>query len=437
MTARDPERKTRFRRSILVAGHWILLNILPGVLTTLILLSSLLAAGEINLRSRLPFNQISWPTQFDQRYGWIFTPGATVNWTNHIDYWTSTKVNSIGFLDREPPAAGAHPGVCRIAFIGDSFVEAAQVAIPDKFHVVFEQMANMQIQYGRRVQTFALGLSATGQSNQLPYYDVFARPLTPDVVVLVFVLNDFANNSTWLESIRNGWGPLHPPRLFFEPGTIPGTFAPLPIDPLWVNYILPPAPNESGHPPSWISYLSGHSYLYNWLYAGFLSNSKTLSAWLTGNPLPWADVYLSRQMDIERMTGNPSMFGNWNPRTVDMDSMFAQPDLPPVFNDALLITGHALDEFKLRSRTDGFHLVIFSSASISTEGQGRMAFLRLKKLASDRGIDLVDQYDYITSKGHDPSEASFKHDPHWNEQGHILAAEALLEYFQSHPDICV
>ena len=116
--------------------------------------------------------------------------------------------------------------------------------------------------------------------------------------------------------------------------------------------------------------------------------------------------------------------------------MFAQPDLPPVFNDALLATGHALDEFTLRGRADGFHLVIFTSASMSTEGQDRIAFLRLKKLASDGGIDLVDQYDFITSIGHDVHEATFKHDPHWNALGHRWAAEALLEYFQTHRNVC-
>jgi hypothetical protein len=399
-------------------------------------LGLLLALGEITLRFSVPFNQISWPTQFDPRYGWNFIPGSTVNWTNHVDYWTSTQVNSIGFLDREPPAPGAHPGICRIAFIGDSYVAAPQVAIAAKFPVVFEQMANTRTEHGPQVQSFALGFDGTGQSNQLPFYDVFARPLKPDVVILVFVRNDFANNSTWLESIRNGWSPLHPPRLFFEPGQIPGTFTPVPIDPLWVNFLLPPAPNESGRPPRLISYLSRHSYLYNWIDAGFLSNSKPLSSWLTGDPLSWADVYRNREMELEKMAGNSSMFGNWNPIQMDMDSMFDQPDLPPVFNDALAATGHALDEFRLRSHKDGFHLVIFNSASPLNGGQDRIALLRLKKLAADREIDLVDQTDLITAVGHDVTEASFKHDAHWNEQGHRWAAAALLEYFQSHRGIC-
>jgi hypothetical protein len=172
------------------------------------------------------------------------------------------------------------------------------------------------------------------------------------------------------------------------------------------------------------------------LYAGFLSNSKTLSAWLTGNPLTWAEIYRYREMEINKLTGDPSMFGNWNPQNVDMDSMFTRQDLPPVFNDALLLTGHALDEFKIRSLKDGFHLIIFASSTMTTESEGRLAFLRLQKLASDRSIDLVDQYDYITSMGYNADEVSFKHDLHWTEQGHRWAAEAILNYFLTHPEIC-
>jgi len=426
----------RHRSRVRAAGHWLLANLLPGILSTTIVLGISLAAGEITLRRVAPFNQISWPTQFDPRYGWNFVPGATVNWTNHLNDWASTRVNSIGFLDREPPAAGAHPGVCRVALIGDSFVEAPQVPLADKFQTVFEDLANARRPAGRRVQTIALGFDGTGQSNQLPFYDVFARPLQPDVVVLVFVANDFANNSTWLESIRNGWSPQHPPRLFFEPGTPPGMYTSVPIDPLWVNDLLLPAPDASGQPSHLISYLADHSYFYNWLYAGFLSHSAPLSAWLMGEPWPWARVYRYREMEIENSVGDTAMFGDWNPEQVDMDSMFAQPELPPVFNAALLSTGYALDEFKLRSLRDGFHLVIFVTSSLSPVGPGRLAFQRLQTLAADRGIDLVSQPGYITSIGHDVSEASFKYDIHWNAQGHRWAAEALWQYFQSHPGLC-
>lgn len=48
----------------------------------------------------------------------------------------------------------------------------------------------------------------------------------------------------------------------------------------------------------------------------------------------------------------------------------------------------------------------------------------------------INQYEYIISNGGDPTQGRWAHDGHWNEQGHRWAAQALLEYFQTQPDIC-
>lgn len=55
--------------------------------------------------------------------------------------------------------------------------------------------------------------SVIGLINQLGYLETFVRPRKPDVIVLVFVSNDFANNSPLLEAIRVGWHPAHAPRM--------------------------------------------------------------------------------------------------------------------------------------------------------------------------------------------------------------------------------
>ena len=191
-----PEGSAPNRRVAL--ANWLIVNVLPGILISFGLLAVLIAGAELYLRTTRPFFASHWPLRFDARYGWTFTPGGTVRLTNHLDFWTETKANSLGFLDREPVAA---PNACRVAFIGDSFVEAAQVPIEQKMQVVFEKIAT-------NVATAAFGFSGTGQASQLGFYDVFVRDFQPKVVVLVFFSSDFANNSATLEAIRSGW---HPP----------------------------------------------------------------------------------------------------------------------------------------------------------------------------------------------------------------------------------
>jgi hypothetical protein len=221
---------------------WIWINVVPGVSVTVVLLLVFFIGGEIYFRKTIPFINNYWPTKFDEHIGFTFIPNETVYWTNHLDYWTVTHVNSLGFLDREPPLALDLPDTCRVAFIGDSMVEGAQVPIEDKMHVQFEKIANTSTMEGQKIRTVAFGYSGSGQVNQIPFYDSFARFLDPDVVVLVFVNNDFGNNSAVLEGVRAGWHPLHPPRLFYEYDERTDRFSKIDIDPNWMDYLLPTAP---------------------------------------------------------------------------------------------------------------------------------------------------------------------------------------------------
>ena len=61
--------------------------------------------------------------------------GAEVRWTNGLDFWTVSRTNSPGFLDREPPDPERAAASRHVAVFGDSFVEAKEVAVADKFHV--------------------------------------------------------------------------------------------------------------------------------------------------------------------------------------------------------------------------------------------------------------------------------------------------------------
>src|SRR4051812_31978674 len=107
-------------------------DLLIGSLVATVTLVAILGGLELWFRYREPFHSTYWPAHFDPKVGFVFIPHAELRWTNGLDFWTVQRANQWGFLDREPVEAPPAPDECRIAFIGDSFVEGAQLPVADK-----------------------------------------------------------------------------------------------------------------------------------------------------------------------------------------------------------------------------------------------------------------------------------------------------------------
>jgi hypothetical protein len=99
------------------------------------------------------------------------------------------------------------------------------------------------------------------------------------------------------------------------------------------------------------------------------------------------------------------------------------------------------------ARQDAFKLVVLAPYSLHRdfskdptmfprEMVDAGAYDRLAAILAPYRISLIDQYDYIVRKGDSIARAHFSRDGHWSEQGHLWAAEVLLEHFASHPDLC-
>ena len=163
-------------------------------------------AAEAWLRLTTPFVAPHYPRRFVPGVGVLGEPDTEVRWTNGLDFWTVARTNSLGFLDREPPDPERAAASCHVAVIGDSFVEAKEVAVADKFHVRLEALAARELPH-LDVTTSAFGMRGTGQVAQLPFYDEYARHLHPRLLVLVAYLNDVRDNSAILSALDHGWDP--------------------------------------------------------------------------------------------------------------------------------------------------------------------------------------------------------------------------------------
>ena len=403
-------RKTR--RVLRLIG-WNLLLTLAG-------LALIALTGEVYLRLKrpmMPFTTI-YPLHFVPKVGMILKPNAEMRWTNHSDFWTISRTNSLGFLDREPISSERAAESCHIAVIGDSFVEAKEMPIADKFHIRLEERAARQLPH-LDITMSAFGIGGTGQINQLPYYDEFARHLSPKLVVLVFVSNDFWDNSPILGAL---WWRVHPDRQPFVTATRDenGTMKLRPPQPDWRRFRLPRARDRhiAKEQPHWSYFVQG---LCKNISTLFPAQYPHLTAWMK---------LLSGHPDYE------SLFNELQSKTwSDILSQFNKKPLSPFFEKELAFTAFALDQFKERTERDGGSLVILTSYTMGTRGHGY--FDHLSALAEARGISVIDQYDYIRRQGADPErDARWANDYHWNIQGHQMTAEALLEYLKENPEIC-
>ena len=407
---KTPPRKTR--RVLRLIG-WNLLLTLAG-------LALIALIGEVYLRLKrpmIPFSTSSYHLHFVPKVGLMLKPNAEVRSTNHRDFWTISRTNSLGFLDRDPIRSERAAESCHIAMIGDSFVEAREMPIADKFHVRLEELATQELPH-LDITTSAFGIRNTGQINQLSYYDEFARHLSPKLIVLVFVTNDFYNNSPILAALK--WR-VHPDRQPYVTATRDenGTIKLQPPHPDYQRLIFP-----QSHYRRVVQYLR-----WSYFAQGLHNNRSTLFPFYRDPQLiDWMKL-LSGHPDYE------SLFNRLQVKTwPDIDHQFNKKPLLPFFEKELAFTAFALDQFKERTERDGGSLVILASYTMGTRGHAR--FDHMSALAEARGIPVIDEYDYIRRQGGEIQEAHWAHDPHWNIQGHQWVAEALLEYLKGNPEIC-
>ena len=103
------------------------------------------ASGKPGGRRNGPTASVLGDRLFVHGVGVLLRPDTEVRWTNRLDIWAVSRTNRLGFPDREPPSPKRAPAGCHIAIIGDSFVEALQVTIPEKFQVRLEEMAAREL----------------------------------------------------------------------------------------------------------------------------------------------------------------------------------------------------------------------------------------------------------------------------------------------------
>jgi hypothetical protein len=168
----------RFNR---VAARSLL--VLLSIVITTIGLEAWLALVQINVKSYVRYVPGKETT---------YLPGAY--YRNTKEGFSEGYINSHGFRDYERTYEKPQ-NTFRIIVLGDSYVEALQVALQDAFPAVLEKMLNQQSN-STRFEVLNLGQSGFGTADEYMRYVNFGSKYSPDLVILAFLTgNDFQDNS--------------------------------------------------------------------------------------------------------------------------------------------------------------------------------------------------------------------------------------------------
>jgi hypothetical protein len=171
-------------------------------LSTLLVLCLLLEIGLRVAGVSVP----SW-TRPDPVLGWSYVPGAVYRFAaaEPCPGWGSSgRINAHGLRDRDIDYARA-PGTFRILALGDSYTEGFQLPLEQTWTKRLEALLNAR-RDGRSYEVVNAGRSGMGTTAECLFYEHEGRRYHPDLVLLLFIPNDVADNSRAL-ALPMAYGP--------------------------------------------------------------------------------------------------------------------------------------------------------------------------------------------------------------------------------------
>jgi hypothetical protein len=375
----------------------------PGRKIVLIILSNILAfcllfvLGEVGLRviTRFPGHYRSAPfRQYDPVLGLTLIPNEDVIHSRGC-FEGEVRTNSWGMRDRDRSLA-KQQGELRIALVGDSTIEGV--------HVKPDQVMNIQIEkllagdgYSN-AEVLNFGLGSIGTAQEYIMYQNRVRRFHPDLVILVFIDNDVANNSSKIQPKIYGIHTWHAPYYNLGPD---GELVFQPVEPRSLNAVR--------------TFFENHSILFYYLARVWFHFDPVLYHWegirggwgVYGDPLDpdWQEAWTVTEKVLTLLKN-----------TVEADGSKFLVVVPPIFSD--------IDpDWRMR--------FIKSEGKIPPQMNVATFDQRLQAIAQRNNIpmDFLKPYFAAYRDAHHLKWPYFSLscDPHYSAIGHEVGGEAILQ----------
>lgn len=230
--------------------------------------------------------------QCDQSVGWRGVPDASLI-INRNNYSHQVDLNSRGMHDQEH-ALKKEENVFRILMLGDSMVEALEVAENETSHQVLEEVLNSKARPGIRFEVINAGVFAWGPPQELMYFRTEGILYNPDLVLAVwFPGNDLLDVLPDHIMTAGPEGGIHCFAPYFE--ICGGQFDPEP----WLTAPgIPPSWQKCSPQRRWITNILNRIYNHSRLYqrlAALMLKVYEKDTFSTNLYAPWLDY--SREDD--------------------------------------------------------------------------------------------------------------------------------------------
>jgi len=346
-------------------------------------------------------------------FGWVLEPG--VSYINPMrEGHVRVSYNSRGWRDVEH-AVEKPDDITRILVLGDSFMEAYSVRFEDALPGRLGQLAREK---GADIEVINLGVGGYGTLQEYLVYRDHGKQYRPDIVLLGFYLaNDVRNNSHTLESLVTPEGMKTKSRPFLNPG------------------------KETDWELDMVDYVGAQT-----LYLETRKEREARRDASRGSALLMGLVKVSREISS---SFTEKEFLSDESQKEARHLAYAGVNYcqePPEFSEAWDITRRILARLNREISEAGSRLLVFSVPAMHDVDADRMnkviedaprsglvcleeapAYTRLAGTLDELQIEFIDLLPVFRREVQGSNNSLFwRSDRHWNEDGHLLAAEHIL-----------
>lgn len=343
------------------------------------------------------FTSVPNQTQFDPFLGMSIRPNTNLHFKT-TEFETDYISNSYGFRDSEH-SLEKDETVFRIAVIGDSFTEAIQVNQEKRFDKLIEKYLTEKS--NKTVEILNFGTGGWGTDQEILAYKTKIKQFNPDLVILMFVYNDFQDNTIKINkpyhTLDAGSLVYHPAKFSYNPT---------------LRKVL--------------SYSAFLTQMANYAYKIKMRSTSKKSLNFSPATLPyalainWPQEEWSTEVQ-EAVIITSALLANLSKEIEQNEAQFLLVSVPP----APAIESLSLERFKQIYPNENWKTIDFSQQEkilLQIASENHFAFVGLYN-----PFIKYKQMSGIKYKQTSGEQLYFYKDEHWNEKGHLLAATAILQ----------